>query len=89
MSSKSPDELSAVRKTKKAQNFYRDYASFLTLGFQLAATVVLFFLIGHWVDKQFEIEPIGKLIGVLLGSVGGFIKFFKTVSSIVKKEKKD
>jgi F0F1-type ATP synthase assembly protein I len=48
----------------------------------------LFFLLGHWIDKKFDIAPIGKLVGVVVGSTGGFIKFFKTVASITADEEK-
>ena len=86
MGSGSPDIRS--RKTeKKVTGAYRDLAPFLTLGFQLAAAVVVFLLIGHWADHRWGIEPFGKLAGLLLGSIGGFVKFFKTVASLTSKEK--
>ena len=58
------------------------------MGFQLAAAVVLFFLLGNWIDKKFDISPFGKLIGIVIGSTGGFIKFFKMVASITADEEK-
>jgi F0F1-type ATP synthase assembly protein I len=86
MASGSPD-LGSRKKGKNISSAYRDLAPFLTLGFQLAATVVVFLLIGHWADHRFGIDPFGKLVGVVLGSIGGFLKFFKTVASLTSNEK--
>jgi F0F1-type ATP synthase assembly protein I len=83
MNPESPNSDTQNKKKKnEIQGTYRDYAPYLTLGFQLAAAVVLFFLLGHWIDIRFGIAPVGKLVGVFLGCVGGFIKFFKTVATL-------
>lgn len=71
------------------QSTYREFAPYLSLGFQLAAIVVVFFLLGDWIDNRYGIEPIGKLVGTLIGTVGGFIKFFKSVSSLIANEERD
>ncbi|MEK6757409.1 MAG: AtpZ/AtpI family protein [Bacteroidota bacterium] len=65
---------------------YRDLAPYLTLGFQLAAAVVAFFLVGWWLDTRYETSPTFKLIGLLLGSIGGMIKFFRSVSKLTKQK---
>jgi F0F1-type ATP synthase assembly protein I len=66
---------------------YRDLGPYLTLGIQLAATVVVFFLVGWWLDTRYETSPTFELIGVFLGSVGGMIKFLKSVAALIKKDK--
>jgi F0F1-type ATP synthase assembly protein I len=66
---------------------YRDFAPYLTLGFQLAAAVIAFFLLGWWLDTRYGTSPTFKLIGLLLGSIGGMIKFFKSVSKLTKEKK--
>jgi F0F1-type ATP synthase assembly protein I len=89
MNSDSPNRQSAgERKKESVPDVSRNYVPFLTMGFQLAAAVVLFFLLGHWIDKKFDIAPIGKLVGIVIGSTGGFIKFFKMVASITADEEK-
>jgi F0F1-type ATP synthase assembly protein I len=88
MNSSSSKKKLSTEKKKDPQSVYRDYASFLTLGFQLAAAVVLFFLLGNWLDNRFGIAPVGKLVGVLIGSIGGFVKFFKTVATLSADEEK-
>jgi F0F1-type ATP synthase assembly protein I len=65
---------------------YREYTQYLTMGFQLAAAVVVFFFLGDWIDKHYGIEPVGKLVGMSIGMVGGFVKFFKSVASMIKDE---
>jgi F0F1-type ATP synthase assembly protein I len=89
MDSESPNQKSNIEQKKKSvPSISRDFVPFLTMGFQLAAAVVLFFLLGNWIDKKFDIAPFGKLIGVVIGSTGGFIKFFKMVASITADEEK-
>jgi F0F1-type ATP synthase assembly protein I len=89
MNSDSPNRQSAGEQKKESvPDVSRNYVPFLTMGFQLAAAVVLFFLLGHWIDKKFDIAPIGKLVGIVIGSTGGFIKFFKMVASITADEEK-
>jgi F0F1-type ATP synthase assembly protein I len=89
MNSESPDRQSTRdQKKENVPAISRNYVPFLTMGFQLAAAVVLFFLLGHWIDKKFDIAPVGKLVGIVIGSTGGFIKFFKMVASITADEEK-
>jgi F0F1-type ATP synthase assembly protein I len=66
---------------------YRDVAPYLTLGIQLAAAVVFFFLIGWWIDTRLETSPTFELTGLFLGFVGGMIKFFRSAAEMSKKEK--
>jgi F0F1-type ATP synthase assembly protein I len=89
MDSESPNRQSNLKQKKESiPSISRTYGPFLTMGFQLAAAVILFFFLGHWIDNKFDIAPIGKLVGIAVGSTGGFIKFFKTVASITADEKK-
>jgi F0F1-type ATP synthase assembly protein I len=89
MDSESPNRQSNIEQNKESvPSISRSLTPFLTMGFQLAAAVVLFFFIGNWIDNKFGVAPIGKLVGVVIGSTGGFIKFFKTVASITADEEK-
>lgn len=65
----------------------REYTPYLTLGFQLAAAVVVFFLIGAWADRRWDASPWFKLLGLFLGTVGGFVKFFRTIADLDRKSK--
>lgn len=63
----------------------RETGPYLTLGIQLAAAVILFFLIGWWLDTRYETKPLFMLIGVGIGFAGGMIKFLKSVAELGKK----
>jgi F0F1-type ATP synthase assembly protein I len=65
----------------------RQVAPYLTMGIQLAAGIVIFFLIGWWLDTRYETSPTFKLIGLCIGSIGGLIKFLKSAVELGKKEK--
>jgi len=66
---------------------YRNVAPYMSLGIQLAASVVFFLLIGWWLDTRMETSPTFTLIGLLLGFVGGMIKFFRSAAEMSKREK--
>ena len=65
----------------------RQVAPYLTLGIQLAAGIVIFFLIGWWLDTRYDTSPTFKLIGLCVGSIGGLISFLNSVVKLDKKEK--
>jgi F0F1-type ATP synthase assembly protein I len=65
---------------------FRDFAPFLTLGIQLAVAVVAFFFIGYWIDQKYQTTPIGSLVGIALGTLGGFLKFFMSVRQLTKQD---
>lgn len=64
------------------QRWSRELGPFLTLGLQLAITVVAFFFLGQWVDQKLGTEPWFMLVGLGTGVAGGFIKFFKTATRL-------
>lgn len=61
-------------------------APYLTLGIQLAITVVVFFFIGKYADEYFGTKPWLMIVLILVGMVGGMVKFFRTVIELSKKE---
>ncbi|MFH0988560.1 MAG: AtpZ/AtpI family protein [bacterium] len=68
---------------------YRDFGPYLTMGFQLAAAIMLFFLLGWWLDGIWNSSPLCKLLGIFLGAIGGMIKFFKTAAYLEKSSHKE
>ncbi len=64
-------------------------APYLTLGVQLAATVVVFFFIGKYSDEYFGTKPWLMITLIMVGVVGGMIKFFRTVIELSKKEENE
>ncbi|MFN3194645.1 MAG: AtpZ/AtpI family protein [Chlorobiota bacterium] len=65
----------------------KELSPYLTLGIDFALTVLLFSLLGYWLDKTYESSPQWTLILSLFGIVVAFYKFFKVV--LKKKKKKD
>jgi ATP synthase protein I len=75
-----------VNVNKVSASVFREAAPYLGLGIQLAAGVIIFYYVGSWADEQLRTAPWLMLTGVLIGAVGGFIKFFRTVGELSKKE---
>jgi F0F1-type ATP synthase assembly protein I len=65
---------------------YREAAPYLTLGIQLAATVVVMFYLGYWGDEYFGTKPWLMITGLALGVAAGFYSFFKTIIDLGKEE---
>jgi ATP synthase protein I len=63
----------------------KDFGPFLTLGIQLAISVVVFFFIGYWLDGKFGTSPWGTIGGALVGVAGGLFKFLREAVSLGKK----
>ena len=66
---------------------YRDVAPYLGLGIQLAATIVICFFLGRWLDQVLNTAPWLMIIGAFVGAGGGLYSFLKTVIELGRKEK--
>ncbi len=64
------------------RNTLRGFAPFLTLGIQLALSVVVFFFLGKWMDSRFNTSPWLMLGGLIIGGVGGMVKFITSVMKL-------
>lgn len=64
----------------------RDFGPVLTLGLQLALSVVVFFFLGRWLDQWLGTSPWLMIAGLAVGIAGGFIQFFRTALALGKKE---
>ena len=80
------DDQQGNRRFGVVNSYYKEFGPYLALGFQLAVAVIVFYFLGSWVDTKFDTTPAFTLVGVMLGTVGGLIKFFKTVTELSKKE---
>ena len=75
-----------MKEEKKLDGILKASAPYLTLGIQLAITGIVFFFIGRYADEKFGTKPWLMLLLIMVGSVGGMIKFFRTVIELGKKE---
>lgn len=64
----------------------RSFAPFLTLGIQLALAIVVMFFVGKWLDSRLNTSPWLMFVGLVVGGVGGMIKFIKSVMDLAKQQ---
>jgi len=57
------------------------------LGVQLAATIVVCFFLGRWLDQVLNTTPWLMILGAFVGAGGGLYSFLKTVIELGKKQK--
>lgn len=81
--------MSAKNKQKKFLETYREVGPYLGLGTQLAASIILMFFFGRWLDQKFETDPILTIIFSFLGGFAGVYNFIRTVLNMNKKKKND
>ncbi|MBI2067521.1 MAG: AtpZ/AtpI family protein [Deltaproteobacteria bacterium] len=62
---------------KKGDSFLIAWGIYGAIGFQLAATVVGGLLLGGWLDKRWGMTPWLTLVGLLIGSTGGFYNLIR------------
>lgn len=51
----------------------------------LLASIVFMLILGWFADLLFGTSPWGIVVGIVLGSIIGFVQFFRTTSQILKK----
>jgi len=66
---------------------YAEVGPYLGLGFQLAATVILMFFLGKWLDEKFGIFPALTVSLSLFGSSAAIYNFIRAVLELNKKKK--
>ncbi len=63
-----------------------DFGPFLTLGLQLAISVVAFFFLGRWLDGKFGTEPWLMILGAGMGITGALIAFIRKATELGRKQ---
>lgn len=76
-----------ISNQRKIIEGYKKVGPYLGLGTQLAATVILMFYIGYWLDKKFQTYPYLVIIFSLLGSFAAIYNFIRSVLKLSSKEK--
>lgn len=59
---------------------------YLTLGIQLAMTIVVFFFLGRFLDGYFSTSPWLMITALFVGCTGGLIKFIRTVTVLTRQD---
>ena len=53
----------------------------MSLAFEFAGAVALFWFFGFLIDRWLGIDPVGQVVGGVLGWVGGFLHVYYAVKS--------
>ncbi|MBI3541339.1 MAG: AtpZ/AtpI family protein [Deltaproteobacteria bacterium] len=69
-----------VRQKDQRDSFIIAYGVYGAVGFQLATTVVGGLLLGGWLDKKWGTTPWLSVVGLVIGSVGGFYNLIRILN---------
>jgi ATP synthase protein I len=68
---------------------YQAFALFGSFGFLMAASILVGFFLGSFLDKKLGTEPWLLIIFLFLAIAGGFIEFFRTFQRFTAQDSKD
>jgi ATP synthase protein I len=77
------------KESGKFLKAYKDVGPYLGLGFQLAASIIIMFFLGWWLDKEFNSSPLLTIIFSFLGGFAGIYSVIKAVLDLNKKNKSE
>jgi F0F1-type ATP synthase assembly protein I len=60
------------------------WVGLLQVGMALVGSIALGYFLGAWLDKKWGSSPWAVVGGVVLGSLGGFVHLFRTISRTTK-----
>lgn len=66
---------------------FKEVGPYLGIGVQLAATIILMVLLGHWLDQKFEKNYLFTMIFAVLGVASGMYNLLKTLNYLEKRKK--
>ena len=75
------------KKSPKISDSYKNVGPYLGLGTQLAATIILMFFLGRWLDSKFNTTPIMILVCSFIGGFAGVYNFIRIVIELNEKKK--
>ena len=74
------------KKNNSLENTYKEIGPYLGLGTQLAATIILMFFLGKWLDEQFEFYPVLTIVFSFFGGFAGIYNVIKSTLNLNKKK---
>ena len=60
-----------------------------TMGIQLALTVLILVLGGEWLDRKLGTSPWLMIAGIMIGTIGGIVKFVMGAMEVGREEDKN
>lgn len=70
------------------QSSLHDARPYLTIGIQLAGTMIVYVIGGHLVDRWLDTTPIFLIVGSVLGMVAFFIQIIRLTRDLDEKNRK-
>ena len=61
-------------------------SSFAGAGLQFAVSIVLFLLIGQWIDRKLGSSPLFLIAGVFIGGTAAFYSMYRKLSAAQKRD---
>ncbi|MCX8056261.1 MAG: AtpZ/AtpI family protein [Ignavibacteria bacterium] len=78
-----------IDNQRKVIEGYKKIGPYLGLGTQLAATVIVMFYLGYWLDEKFQTKPILVIVFSMLGAFAAIYNFIRSVLKISNQETKN
>lgn len=75
-----------ISNQRKIIEGYKKVGPYLGLGTQLAATVILMFYLGYWLDNKLNTKPFLVIIFSMLGSFTAIYNFIRSVIKLSSKK---
>ena len=66
----------------------RELGRFTGLGLTWALSVLLFLLIGYWLDGRLGTLPWLTMVGAFVGAAGGFLSLYKALTAASRAERR-
>lgn len=64
----------------------RNSLKLLTLGTELTIPIIVFALLGYWVDTEYNSQPTWMVVGLFVGLVVGVYNFWKIIRNLNRNE---
>lgn len=72
----------------KENNFMKNsWLKYFVIGTELASTILGGMFLGSMLDSKFKTESLFSIIGIILGTIGGFYLMIKIINNFEKKKK--
>ncbi len=72
----------------KENNFMKNsWLKYFVIGTELASTILGGMFLGSMLDSKFKTESLFSIIGIILGTIGGFYLMIKIINNFDKKKK--
>ncbi|MCS7053577.1 MAG: AtpZ/AtpI family protein [Ignavibacterium sp.] len=66
---------------------FKEVGPYLSIGVQLAATIVLMVFIGHWLDEKYSGNYLFTLIFAVVGILSGLYNLIRSLNYLEKRKK--